>query len=244
MRIVKKLVSLEIPSAHLSEIDPLIDFHFVIATELTKNVEYFNWYSSYLQKKKRKLVMLDNGVYEEGTPMKINEYISLIKELNPDVVFAPDVLFNTEQTFELVKEFLSKFKSSTIRVGVIPQGDTPLKVIEQYKQFESLWGSKFEVVGLSFLNDRQTILQHWSIYKPKKWYHMLGLQSIHEIQTWPKQWVSFDTVKPIKAAYHGYKLEDLPRGIGKWSSKFEVKDKELLFRNILELHRWATIIQK
>jgi hypothetical protein len=54
-----------------------------------------------------------------------------------------------------------------------------------------------------------------------------------------------DTVKPFKAAYHGYELENCPRGLGKWNSHMVMTDgnpdgMELLYRNIASLHRHLT----
>jgi hypothetical protein len=253
MKIVKKLVSLEIPSAHLDELDKLVDFHFIIVTELLKNERYFEWYKKYLKKKNRKCVLLDNGMYEEGKPLGVKEYVEVIKELRPDYAFAPDLVDHMNETLSLTEDFIKRMKKLNplthqghpIRIGVIPQGDDSIEVVQCYLKMEEKFEKDFNLIGISFLNNRPEVLKFWpEKYNKKKWHHMLGLYNVEEFKDWPHFCVSFDTVKPIKAAYHNLRLEELKRGIGKWSSKMVVENKELMYRNILELHRKATIIER
>jgi len=62
---------------------------------------------------------------------------------------------------------------------------------------------------------------------------MLGLCRWDEPLGWKQlEPFSMDTVKPIKAAYYGLRLEDCPRGLGKWNVDMYVKDKRLLKRNL------------
>jgi hypothetical protein len=63
-----------------------------------------------------------------------------------------------------------------------------------------------------------------------------------EIARWPSVVRTMDTVKPFKAAYFGYKVEDMPRGLGKWNTRMKLTDEQeaLLYRNLAYMHRRLT----
>lgn len=249
------LMSLEIPEPFLDDLDPLVDFHFAISTELVKNEAYFAWYKNYLQKPlgERKFVMLDNGVYEEGEPMKGSTLIDISFELKPDLVFAPDYLHSASYTMTATTQFLIECEERGYKgnIGIIPQGKNlrDLLFCHDYLTVHSQKCYNVTTVGLSFGLDREalvsTLVERKGCQPPRNpnlRYHMLGLKSLDEISTWPDWVTSFDTVKPIKAAFFGYPIEAFPRGKGKWSSDMDMPKwkRSLMYRNIAKLREACT----
>jgi len=235
------LISMEVPTSDWDfarEVEQLTDISFVIATECLKNSCYLNFYKT-LKTQEKKLIILDNGMYEENRPLDGKTFKEIALEIQADVVFAPDQLFFMNATIDLTQEFLEISKGTPYRVGVIPQGQT----LEEWWQCYEFMVNHFKFdgpIGLSFLNDRPTFLKTYGHKFVRRWHHMLGLRHLDEIRTWPmKDLLSLDTVKPIKAAYFGYKLEECPRGLGKWSSYWELSpaQKSLVYRNIALLRK-------
>lgn len=56
-----------------------------------------------------KTIVLDNGAYELGRSVDMEEYSDTIQRIRPDEVILPDVRFDAAQTVELGKEFLAKY---------------------------------------------------------------------------------------------------------------------------------------
>ena len=234
----KIMLSMEVPVSHMEDVNPLLDLHFIIASNLKRDFEYLKKYKS-LDSFDNKLRMLDNGMYEEGEPLSVEELIHYAKEIDADIVFAPDQHPDKALTLDLTKEFIAKSKEAkgSWKIGAIPQGKNVEEVLESYYTIAEL--DEVYVIGLSFLNDRNRLVEtlvkenRWSY----KWHHMLGLYNLKEIANWPYFITSMDTVKPIKAAQYTTFLEDCPRGLGKWNSSWKIQNKEILFRNIAKLHQ-------
>jgi len=231
-----KEMYLECPSHILKEIDEVIDGHFVIATELESNPEYRDYF---LYGHHTKPLILDNGTYETGTPMDWKQLSSWATMLSVKCVFAPDYFREGRKTFEAWME-VKDFEGAN--VGFIPQGDTPEGIV--YWICMALREVKSSPrplhIGLSFLNDRDKVIkliEQKGFHLHNVRWHALGLCSWKEHWELPSWISSYDTVKPIKAAYYGMKVENLPRGIGKWSSKMKIQRMDLVFRNIAIMRR-------
>lgn len=238
-------LAMEVPTEYLDRVAGLIDWHFVIATECLKDAKYFNWYR---KREPGVRIMLDNGMFEEGAPISSTKLYAIAQELQPDVVFAPDQVGDMKKTLAMTREFIDMSINDPWHIGFIPQGDSPEQVVECFEEFiaQGLFDlvNQTPVVGLSFLNDRREVVrlmqQKGYFQYPDIWYHMLGLYSLGEIQSWPSSIRTMDTVKPFKAAYYGYEIKDCPRGLGKWDTHmvFPIESRclPLLYRNIAATH--------
>lgn len=236
------LMSLEVPAVHLNAVHPLIDFHFVIATELLRNPEYSSWYKAHAKRSDKKYTLLDNGAYEEGFPIGAPELAKVAIEHEVDGVFAPDWLNDAKRTIHEYLCFarhLHRSAKKPIDIGFIPQGRSPVEVVDCLE--EALHStSNIAIIGLSFLNDRPAVaelLERRGIPErhPDLWWHYLGLYHYAEVWSIPAWVRSYDTVKPLKAAFHCLKVEDLPRGLGKWNSSWKINCPELIHYNIARM---------
>lgn len=230
------LFGMEVPTRYLDYVEPLLDLHFVIATYLVSNKDYYTYYT---QLETRKTIILDNGMYEEGTPMSGQLLLTLAREINADYVIAPDQHPDKEETVRLTDQFLNLCEKSHFdnkKVILVPQGENVDEVLDCWNKFQ-YWG-EFPI-ALSFLNDRPTILKEgYNLFQEDRWYHNLGLYNICEIVDWPKQIKSMDTVKPFKAALHNKSMLNMERGLGKWHPEQTLpsyRHEQLLADNIQQL---------
>ena len=234
----KVYLSMEVPVQLLDLVDPLIDGHFVIATELLKNQEYWDWYKAYGRRprEQRNFVMLDNGAYEAEavSPECLHE---LANSIQADLVWAPDTLHDGDKSYRQTEDFLSYVgREVPYQVGIIPQGKTADEIINNYLKLEEHYEGAFTWVGLSFKNPRAKVVK----FIKDRPIHYLGLCSLDEIKTWPDNVISMDTVKPIKAAYYCDYIEEMQRGLGIWNASMEVSRLDLVYRNIARLHAALT----
>lgn len=244
----KILFYTEVPTAHLDELHPLIDGHFVIATECLKDQKYLDWY---LNRPRDCRIMLDNGMFEEGHPLEVNTLLNLACQLHPDVVFAPDQVGDRYRTLDMSAEFIRKATAQGYdgRIGLIPQGATAEEVSSSYTDLCDL-ADKYSlsvVFGISFLNDRPKVIEciqangGFSEYDD---HHFLGMYDLSEIASWPDCVVSCDTIKPFKSAFHGHRLETCPRGLGKWNTSMVIDPSSpvscIMHQNIAKMHRALT----
>jgi len=236
----KYSLSLEAPFELLAIIDPLVDFHFCIATEAIKDSRYLEFFRD-----SEKPVMLDNGTYEEGFPLSPEELFDVAKEIRPQIVWAPDYWNDSKKTLEKSMSFIA-LSERKWQVGVIPQGRT----------VEELWESAYSfracnIFGFSFKHPRAELIEALQASRfftqPHVLHvHMLGIRHIEEVLSWPIGHfdISTDTSKAVKASIFEHKIEDCPRGLGKWHNLNWTKTPpdfyKLLYRNIAKLHTALT----
>lgn len=240
---------MEVPTAHLDDLHPLIDGHFCIASTCLKDAGYFQWYKDFSRNHPRDCnLILDNGAHEEGTPVSNTTLFNIAQEIQPNMVFAPDILEDRKETLALGKEFIALHKEyePNWKIGLVPQGEDDEDLHRCYEEMFMLHRANPHIVsciGLSLMDNRanliNTILNHHGSLAPVD-HHMLGLRNLEEIPLWPKQIVAMDTVKPFKAAHFDKKIEEDCRGLGKWNSKWKFEDSQeryLCYRNICVLHK-------
>lgn len=230
----------EVPTIHLEELTPVIDGHFVIASECLKDPEYFEFFKNYGGR-----MILDNGMFEEGRPLDVDTLFDIAMEIKPEIVFAPDQVGDTVQTLGMTEQFLHKcfVRNAPWKVGVIPQGPTVDDIIHCH----DIMVQDFEFqgpIGISFLNDRRALVRTMNLknsWSPDHDYHFLGLYDLDEVDSWPPCVASMDTIKPFKAAYYGHELEVCPRGLGKWNTEMNfhtggLASEKLLYKNYAKMH--------
>jgi len=238
-------LGLEVPIAHLDEVSPHVDFHFVIATTARDYPEYLAYYSKQNRENRNdhRTVMLDNGAFEahakgeEPVPMNALELFDIAQEIQPDLVWAPDHPFNRKDTEHLSRVFrkLAWDKDVDWEVGFIPQGRTAEEIAESLEEE----GDTYDHIGLSFLNDREAVIRlMWSKLLSFR-VHMLGYSHLSELQMMPRlPGLSIDTSKPLKAAKLVKKLDELQKGEGLLLPTDIITDRNLMIAN-LKLMRGA-----
>jgi len=222
--------ALEVPVAYLEDLTGLVDFHFCIATTAAQHRQYLLYYAEqaelYRRGESNKMVMLDNGAHEAFSqgetkpPLTVSELYDLTLSIRPQMVWAPDKLFDDKQTGELSFAFRDKMllyneqfdnRKHRIAVGFIPQARTAEALVDLLLADFDL----YDWIGFSFHNDRDMILR--LLGRKLLWFrhvHMLGLNDLRELKLWPRIPLTVDTSKPIKGAMHGLHLQDVKRGLG------------------------------
>lgn len=102
---------------------------YLMLVQLLKNYTYKNFY---LKRNKKVFTILDNGQYEgyNCTNEELWEACELVK---PNVVCAPDVFMNKEETIQKTISFLhyvNRISQQDIEIMVIPQGNSPKDFVE------------------------------------------------------------------------------------------------------------------
>jgi len=241
---------LEVPIPHLEQTTDWVSLHFSIATTCRAYEEYKKYYKKQAEHcwlgSSDKKVMLDNGAYEvhandkEGVtlpPMTSIELFELALEINPQIVMAPDVLFDKRQSEHLSNEFLDLCKKESVpwQIGYIPQGDS----VGEIAQSANRYGHRFDLIALSFLNPREYVIPHiWELLKRKP-LHMLGVRDMEEMSMWPRITSSYDTSKPLKAANLNKEIMNLQRGEGLLLPTTEIDNMLLAMCNIQTMKRYA-----
>jgi hypothetical protein len=85
------------------------DFDFVIASHCLKYPKYKEFYSKF---RGERIMILDNGAFEDGKSIPFNQYLALITNLSPDIVVLPDVINNTVETMRETQLFCSKWDNN------------------------------------------------------------------------------------------------------------------------------------
>ena len=124
-------------------------------------------------RKKNKYVLLDNGAAEHSLVTE-NILISLVKEIKPSIVIAPDVLFDKATTLDNLDRFISRMASedllNKVEIFACPQGNTREEWLECYR--EMLCNKYVKVIGLS------KIAVPWCFSKAKNDEHIAEARQI------------------------------------------------------------------
>ena len=117
------ICSVELPVKYL-DFCTHFDFDFVIASTCKTHPAYLDYFLN----APRRFMILDNGAFETGAAMPDDEYISLARQLRPDVLVIPDVYKNNVATGTRAVAFLDSWHRDSIPgvslMGVL-QGDHP-----------------------------------------------------------------------------------------------------------------------
>lgn len=240
---------MEVPTVLLDDLDLHIDGHFCIASTCLEDPRYYSWFKNRPSALLRPM-MLDNGTHEKREPVSIDDLIEIAQATKPQVVFAPDILFDAYATMKLSEEFFCKSQELNMpwRVAFIPQGKDEDDLLNCYFSMTAylLRQPAVHWIGMSLMDNRENftdrILGLAKTLAPLP-HHMLGLRTLDEIASWPAGILSMDTVKPIKAAYHNLTIEQCRRGMGCWQSEWEFTPEqiELCKSNINTLNSYLEV---
>jgi len=193
----KILYSVELPTEMLQGFSQYIDYDFIIASTWLEDPAYREYYLN----NKRDYTILDNGAFETGKSIPVNQYASIIKELDPDIIVIPDVRYSYENTIKVAEEFLQHEELSDIRrnrdlMGVL-QG-TSLADYENLLNYYKMHGAN--IIGIPYgIIDRVPFMRK----HPETTFHVLGLPYFPEllsIRLLPNV-DSIDSSLPVKFAY-------------------------------------------
>lgn len=200
-------LSLEIPIAHTGEFLPLCDFafglaHLIIDTE-TKELDKYREHMHGC--------LLDNSMYErDNEPLSNENLMEAARICEPSSLIAPDWMSEMDHTltatfslrdvmpYNAVVVLGKVLSQSGPQIGGVVQGKD---LEERLKCFRVMQDAKFSPICFPFRTPRHETIGSLLInneLKQDEWYHLLGLQDMHELK-WklPGRW-SVDTSKPFK----------------------------------------------
>lgn len=124
--------------------------YFCLAQHYIGNEEYRNFFKT--QKEKKEWILLDNGA---GDHALITEdiLIKCAKDLMPNEIVPPDILFNSYQTLINLDQFIERMQKedllNEIEIHAVPQGNTKEEWIDCY--LEMLSNPHITTIGISKL---------------------------------------------------------------------------------------------
>lgn len=122
------------------------DFHLVLS-HLVGGSYYKNRYVKAILAT-HKPIILDNGLFENGKPEKLNTLLKKAQMLGAHTVFLPDVLYDRKKTEALIKK-MDKYDGS-VQLGAVVQADNVKDYIESYQWMVEQ--PKISLIGLSILS--------------------------------------------------------------------------------------------
>jgi len=184
--------------------------HLVLAHLFLKSKSYRDFYKH--RRAKGDFIILDNGCAELGESIGDHELLEAARDLRPNVLVCPDVLYDSSRTLEALGRFLPKVDIDTELMGV-PQGDSVQNWIDC---FRVMYDMELPWIGLSKYSTKvfgtrleclAWIKSHGYVRK----YHLLGLAggpASIELEGSFDFVVSHDTAVPVKLGMQGLYLED------------------------------------
>ena len=126
------------------------DSYFGLAHHYVQDSNYRQHFLEIRKNNPRAFITMDCGAAEHSLVTE-EVLLEIVKELRPTEVIAPDVLFDTDQTLENFRSFVSKMKERQLLMNTwifaCPQGSTKEEWIECYKQMIS--EESVSCIGLS-----------------------------------------------------------------------------------------------
>ncbi len=191
------------------------DFHLVLTQYYLKSKEYREFYLK--RRTAGDFIILDNGAAELKTAVDGSSMMDIVAELRPNLVVAPDVIYDDVQTLTLTTKFCTWYARAlhSREVGImgVPQGGSPEDWLSCYKIFNA--DSCIDWLGISMFytpkfNKRLEVLKLIAptVQKPC---HLLGLwdnpYDLLEERKFDFVY-SIDTAKMIEFALEGLTLAE------------------------------------
>ena len=180
------------------------DIHFIVPS--IASISFF--------RPEEKYKMLDNGTYEAGEPMRIENLFILARQMCADEIVLPDKLQNMKQTIKLTIGALFHNKPKRLKYAAVPQGKDPQEFLECYKLFakrDEIDVLCFPVWLQKFFNVRPMVVNYLVKKKllAQKQHHLIGLDTIGELYCYTPGLIrSVDTSLPFSAGMQGIVLDD------------------------------------
>jgi len=182
------------------------EMHFIVPRNANKR--FFRYETMYK--------MLDNGTYELGEPMNIEDLIDLALSMRVDEIVLPDVMRNRKMTSALTMHAVRSIKPKGMRFAAVPQGGSLHDFVECYRDFAKI--PEIDVLCFpiwleKIYHARPHVI--WYIHRKGYWteekeHHLIGLDRISELFCYPKGAIrSVDTSLPFSVAFQQSTLSDL-----------------------------------
>ena len=221
--------------------------HVMILAHLCKEgSDYVNYYNE--TQKFREWTLLDNGA-AENSQIDDEALIEKVKLMHPNVVIAPDTLFDGEKTIEHSMAFIKKIRSEVpqVKIMVVPHGKTEDEYIKTFHYFNECddvdWIGVSKFVSVKPFTDRITCFMKLmeAGIQFKKPIHVLGCNNPVEISFINKipQVKSIDSC--IAYLYHNVEIP-LDNSINKRLDTPETFFEKELTRDQIE-QCWKNIIK-
>jgi len=198
------LVAFETPRESLALGFEHSDYVFALA-HLWGDPVYRN--AIFRQKEEGKEIFLDNSAFELSKSISFDRYLSIIRELKPDVVVVPDCLGNIAETIRLGKYFYQSLPGSFFtqyKFMIVPQGRDNRERMKCFHILRS-FGFPFQVIGLPrhACPDRMELLHKIKRFVRRTKIHLLGLPDPIELKGNGSLFDSLDTSWPAKYSATG-----------------------------------------
>lgn len=139
------------PTAYLSKFASQGDLYLALAHLIDDEGrnEYTQFHIN--EKRKGRTVYLDNGLFE-GSQVDPTDLIKKAKLLQPDVVCAPDILYDSKATIKEFKKFikLKQEEGLVAKIMGIPQASSPEDWWDCFQFFDT--NKDCDLIGLSILS--------------------------------------------------------------------------------------------
>lgn len=239
---------LELPTSCIRQFASEESIHFCIANYVLSDQAYANAYRELLHGPKEE-VIIDNGAYEAGAPLSLEDMdkaASLLYPVTPKLLLiCADKPGSVHESLALTLEYRDYFRKAYPRIllGAVVQGNTLQEEIWSYR---SLLDENFDFICLSFLWNRPEFLRHQPL-NPHTRHHFLGCFGLEEL-LFIREHIplppntSIDTAKPVKAAYNHQTLQDYQRAGSKWDPNATltgIQDRYLHY-NIHQMKQYCT----
>lgn len=144
-------VSFIAPTKLMHEYGSRGDFNLVLAHLLDDKDYLFEVIDSGLP------IYLDNGLFENGVSVPLEELIDKALELDAEYVFAPDVLYNRKETeenigkaYEMLEEKKKLKPLAKTKLAAVVQADNRKDYLESYQAMVE--DERVDLIGLSILS--------------------------------------------------------------------------------------------
>lgn len=225
--------------------------HHMVITPFLKDEKVLEFYKE--QKETGAEIMLDNGEFED-VAIEQDEYIELIKLLEPDIICLPDRWKDPAGTYYKHNVMLERLKEVGLKPKCmfIPHGSTVLNYISCTSKIAvNMLGPYLKdgyefLMGLTFAEWGDTsgmirpFLSHYLMDFPGR-FHFLGLYNTRELWTASEHVDSIDSSFPFKAALKGIELNNTDGNVitDKFDFHAKLTDKQVELAKVnIDIMNW------
>lgn len=212
-------VSHESPISILNVSTDYNDYDYALVHLFEEHEKYYDFFVNSL--KSKRVVYLDNSIFELGESFDTERYVKWIEKLKPTLYIIPDTLEDSVSTITKFASWMNDNHTNKlpgIKMGVV-QGTTWCEIVDCY-QFMSNHAdmiaisfdySYYQVTGsgdtklLRYCTGRQKLiddLKRYGVWNYNKPHHLLGCSLAREFKHYvdDRSIVSIDTSNPVVAA--------------------------------------------
>lgn len=241
----------EAPICILDTVKKYTDYDYCLVHLLEESKEYKDYFYTnselkdnpyWPQNTRKRIIILDNSIFELGEAFEGEKYEHYVHDLNPDIYIMPDVLENKEATVENANEWAKK-EFERYSMAVI-QGKSMDELVECYQEFLKL---DIDAIAIGFNHDcfvKDEATKDWDqansrirlvkylkekkIWSGDKYHHLLGctlpLEFAHPV------YEDIDSVDTSSPVLHG--LLDIDYDDFGLLEKKRIKVNELMYSTV------------